>query len=92
MLCVAHGILPSDINLVGRFVDIDPMCSHCGNEIETIEHALCYCEDIRRVWDEDLLGLGLVVDCSGDSPLAQWFERGVACYFFSSTFPTDSSC
>ncbi|KAL8525151.1 hypothetical protein ACS0TY_014680 [Phlomoides rotata] len=37
---VIHDILPTSINLVSRFVDVDPFCRRCGHEIETEDHIL----------------------------------------------------
>ncbi|KAL8473874.1 hypothetical protein ACS0TY_030653 [Phlomoides rotata] len=54
---LVHGILPSNINLIGRFVDVDPMCKRCGMEIKTTMHALRDCSAITALWDDDPLRL-----------------------------------
>lgn len=35
-----HGILPSCLNLISRYVNVDPECKRCGDPIESTEHAL----------------------------------------------------
>lgn len=52
---VLHGILPSCINLVGRFVDVSPFCKRCGDELETTEHALRDCGWVRQFWENEAL-------------------------------------
>lgn len=63
---IMHGILPTCINLVSRFVDVSPFCKRCGDKIETIEHALRDCPWVREFWD----------NISGVGPLV-WDEMGV---------------
>ncbi|KAL8540810.1 hypothetical protein ACS0TY_002142 [Phlomoides rotata] len=46
-----HGILPTSINLISRFHDVDPMCVRCGEDIETMEHCLRYCPWVSQYWD-----------------------------------------
>lgn len=43
-----HDILSSRINLIGRFIDVDPFCVRCGTELETSEHALQDCIWVRE--------------------------------------------
>lgn len=33
-----HSIIPTRINLIGRFVDGDSFCTRCGVEVEKAEH------------------------------------------------------
>lgn len=67
-----HGILPSTINLISRFVDVDPLCKRCGVEIKTAEHALRDCSGVHRIWREDLLNLGVDYADGEDRNLGIW--------------------
>lgn len=45
-----HDILPSNINLVSRFVDVNSMCVRCGDQIESTEHVFKECWWVAEVW------------------------------------------
>lgn len=40
---VMKGILPTTLNLITRFVNVEPECRRCGEQIESTEHALRDC-------------------------------------------------
>lgn len=48
---IMHGILPTCINLVGRFVDVPSFCKHYGDELEITEHALRDYPWVRNFWE-----------------------------------------
>lgn len=69
---VHHDILPTcKINLISRFVDLDPYCPHCGTELETMEHVLRDCSWAKEVWE----GAGFDVKVAQGGPFWEWFRR-----------------
>ena len=48
----AHNSIGVNECLVGRGMNIDPLCPLCRKEPESIIHALRNCEKVRSVWDE----------------------------------------
>lgn len=42
-------IIPTKINLIGRFIDVDPSCVRCGMEVETAERVFRDYEWVRKV-------------------------------------------
>lgn len=69
-----HNILPSAINLISRFVDVDPLCVRCGTDIETTEHALRDCEWVRDFWRSSNMGNAVQVVDENES-LHGWVIR-----------------
>lgn len=55
---LAHGILPTNMNLMCKFVDVNSFCRRYGDDLESMEHALRNCPWISGVWQEDMIGLG----------------------------------
>lgn len=46
-----YAIIPTKINLIGRFLDVDLFCVRCGADVEIVEHVFRDCEWVRKVWD-----------------------------------------
>lgn len=44
------GIIPTSLNRISRFVDIDSVCAQCGDPIESTEHALHDCPGLQECW------------------------------------------
>lgn len=79
---VLHAILPTCINLVGRFVDVDPMCKRCGVDIESTEHALRDCAWVRQFWENKALVQGSAMGGS----LEEWVVASL------SALPEEEQC
>lgn len=45
-----HGILPSNLNLITRFVNVEPACKRCGELVESSEHAIRDCPWWAPCW------------------------------------------
>ena len=46
----AHNGLPVRTNLARRGMQVDQICPRCGEDAETIEHMLLFCEVSQKVW------------------------------------------
>ena len=45
------GRLPTRVELDKRGIDLDSiLCARCGNEVESIDHALFRCEPVNKLW------------------------------------------
>ncbi|KAL8547449.1 hypothetical protein ACS0TY_006976 [Phlomoides rotata] len=55
---LVHGILPTSINLISHFVDVDPICKRCGRETETAEHLFRSCDWVREFWESSAVEFG----------------------------------
>ncbi|KAL8550378.1 hypothetical protein ACS0TY_008990 [Phlomoides rotata] len=67
-----RNVLPVCSNLIGRYVDVDPMCKRCGTEVETMEHALRDCVWVRTFWNSSTLQLDVQQFADGETPLVDW--------------------
>ncbi|KAF4355512.1 hypothetical protein G4B88_028660 [Cannabis sativa] len=45
-----HRALPTNSQLIRRKVLVQPMCSRCGEEVESSEHALVFCSSLLPRW------------------------------------------
>lgn len=43
------GILPMKVNLIGRFIGLDPFYPRCGTKVEIMVHVLRECEWVQEV-------------------------------------------
>lgn len=50
-------VLPVNVNLQNRGVDVDPLCPLCQMEPETVTHALLRCPTVRAIWFSCPLGI-----------------------------------
>ncbi|KAL8470043.1 hypothetical protein ACS0TY_032782 [Phlomoides rotata] len=66
------NILPVCSNLVGRFVDVEPLCKRCGTEVETMEHALRDCEWTSNYWASSSIQSDIGALPSADIALGSW--------------------
>ncbi|KAL8475516.1 hypothetical protein ACS0TY_028246 [Phlomoides rotata] len=69
---VLHDILPMSINLTCRFVDVDTLCSRCGVEVESAEHALRDCSWVHAYWSSTSFGPLLT-----NEQLHAWVKRSL---------------
>ncbi|KAL8462959.1 hypothetical protein ACS0TY_033823 [Phlomoides rotata] len=67
---VLHDILPTSLNLTCHFVDVDPLCKHCGTEVECAAHALRDCGGIHDFWGSTMFARHL-----SDAPVCEWVRR-----------------
>ncbi|KAL8465018.1 hypothetical protein ACS0TY_034484 [Phlomoides rotata] len=81
-----QNILPVCSNLIGRYVDVDPLCKRCGAEVETMEHALRDCEWIRNYWASSSIQSELGVMPSEDTDLGSWIT------FVTQNLSQDKQC
>ncbi|KAF4376064.1 hypothetical protein F8388_022585 [Cannabis sativa] len=47
---VCHNWLPAKTNLAHRGMDVNPSCDLCGNQAETLTHALWCCANVKPIW------------------------------------------
>ncbi|KAL2944065.1 hypothetical protein RDABS01_032412 [Bienertia sinuspersici] len=45
-----HDVVPVRGNLARRGMEIDAYCPLCGEEVETVMHAMVYCREVQPVW------------------------------------------
>ncbi|KAL8551274.1 hypothetical protein ACS0TY_000378 [Phlomoides rotata] len=67
---VLHNILRTLLNLTCRFVDVDPLCKHCGVEIESADHALRDCAWLWNFWNSTIFAGYLTHE-----PIDKWVGR-----------------
>lgn len=48
---ILHGIVPTCLNLISRFVNVPPECKYCGDPIESNEHAFRDCPRSAECWN-----------------------------------------
>lgn len=64
-----HGIIPSNLNLITRYVNIEPACKRCGDLIESTEHAVRDCPWWVPCWGM----IPFAVDRGNpDMPINEW--------------------
>lgn len=58
-----HGILLSNLNLITRYVNIEPACKRCGELIESTEHAIrdCPCGYLAGMRSPSMLMWGVPI-------------------------------
>ncbi|KAF4370557.1 hypothetical protein F8388_020143 [Cannabis sativa] len=47
---LCHNCLPAKINLIHRGMTIDPLCNQCGQNVESLPHALWSCDKAKAAW------------------------------------------
>lgn len=47
---ILHGIVPSNLNLIMRYVNVEPACKRCGDPIESSEHAFRDYPWLQQCW------------------------------------------
>ncbi|KAF4368373.1 hypothetical protein F8388_019090 [Cannabis sativa] len=47
---VCHNWLPAKTNLYHRGMNVNPSCDLCGNQAETLTHALWCCAKVKPIW------------------------------------------
>lgn len=50
--------------MITKFINVDPICKHCGVDFETIEHALRDCHGVAECWSS--LGLRMPIPSVGE--------------------------
>ncbi|KAL6522139.1 hypothetical protein OROMI_032016 [Orobanche minor] len=71
---VLKGILPTNVNLIIKFVNVEPGCVGCGGDYETTEHALMECPCVADCWSS----LHFVVPVLNDQErMDEWLLRGM---------------
>ncbi|XP_057775013.1 uncharacterized protein LOC130993991 [Salvia miltiorrhiza] len=70
--CLA-GAIPTSQALLSRSINIDPLCRRCGNDFETLEHALRDCPWASFIWEVSPLRLS-PAPANGHCSIAAWFE------------------
>lgn len=48
-------VLPLRINLISSFIDVDPICVQCGEDVETSEHVLQDCSWDPEFWERNCM-------------------------------------
>ncbi|KAL8557302.1 hypothetical protein ACS0TY_004655 [Phlomoides rotata] len=66
------NVLPVCSNLIGRYVDVDPLCKRCGTEVETMEHALRDCVWVQGFWSTSPLQADLQLPSDETKTLSAW--------------------
>ncbi|XP_021724888.1 uncharacterized protein LOC110692196 [Chenopodium quinoa] len=57
--------------LAQRHITVDDVCQICGENLETINHALFYCLYAKSVWEQSNF-LSLIAVCTADSFMDKW--------------------
>ncbi|KAH6784204.1 hypothetical protein C2S52_009163, partial [Perilla frutescens var. hirtella] len=70
-----RGIIPSKAILLGRVVEVDPICERCGLEIEMTEHALRDCGWAIFFWGASALRLSIHLDLERNVSLQDWILK-----------------
>ncbi|XP_057779931.1 uncharacterized protein LOC130998532 [Salvia miltiorrhiza] len=70
--CLA-GVIPTSKALISCSIDVDPLCRHCGNGLETLEHVLRDCPLASFVWEISSLRLQ-PISISGHCSTAERFD------------------
>ncbi|KAL8534775.1 hypothetical protein ACS0TY_010708 [Phlomoides rotata] len=47
-----HAIVPSNQNLISRFVNVPPECARCNDDLESFEHVIRDCPALDECWTE----------------------------------------
>ncbi|KAL8483316.1 hypothetical protein ACS0TY_026124 [Phlomoides rotata] len=75
---LVHGILPTSINLLCRFVDVDPLCCRCGRNIETEEHLFHTCAWVASFWESNTGDFMQFTGTDGGRPVPAWVLESLA--------------
>lgn len=67
-----HEIILTKINLVDRFVDVDPFCLRCGVDVESTEHVFRDCVFAKKVWELSSVGFSF-----NHLSLEKWICKGM---------------
>lgn len=66
------GILPTTLNLITRFINVELECKRCGLEFESIEHALRDCSGGAECWSSSNLAIPVPLL---NEPMDEWLLR-----------------
>ncbi|XP_074318484.1 uncharacterized protein LOC141655297 [Silene latifolia] len=61
---LAHNIMPTNDNLISKYVPVDSMCTLCHSSPETEEHLFRSCEAAQHVWNASALGINAIANPS----------------------------
>ncbi|KAL8502242.1 hypothetical protein ACS0TY_021383 [Phlomoides rotata] len=75
---VVHGILPTSINLVLSFVDVDPIYQRCGHETETAEHLFRECVWVKDFWESSVADFVKFLSMDSGRSCAEWVLASLA--------------
>ncbi|XP_074283765.1 uncharacterized protein LOC141608300 [Silene latifolia] len=69
---IVQCILPTADVLIRREMPVNPICSFCHKDGETLSHLFRDCDIIKRVWAASLLGI--CSDVSSHVSIGSWFQ------------------